>query len=113
MESCSEYLELPEPTPESDPSWFGFPLSLKSNANLKRLDLLTFLDKNQVGTRLLFSGNLLRQPYMQNRPVRISGNLSNTDRIMSDTFWIGVYPGLTNEMLEYTVGQLEKFFGIS
>ena len=113
LESCSDFLELPEATSGSEPSWFGFPLTVKPNANLKRLDLLTFLDKNKVGTRLLFSGNLLRQPYMQNRQVRTIGNLTNTDRIMNDTFWVGLYPGLTDDMLEYTAGQMEKFFGVS
>ena len=113
LKSCSDFLELPEETSGSEPSWFGFPLTLRPNANLKRLDLLTFLEKNKVGTRLLFSGNLLRQPYMQNRQVRTIGNLTNTDRIMNDTFWVGLYPGLTDDMLEYTAGQMEKFFGVS
>ena len=71
------------------------------------------MDEHKIGTRLLFAGNLLRQPYMIGREYRVSGTLENTDRIMSKTFWVGVWPGLTPEMLDYVVDRIETFFGIN
>ncbi|MCG2586638.1 lipopolysaccharide biosynthesis protein RfbH [Massilia sp. TS11] len=112
LQSCAEFLILPQATAGADPSWFGFPLTLKPEANCTRVDLLTYLDEHKIGTRLLFAGNLTRQPYMQGRNYRISGELTNTDRVMNDTFWIGVYPGLTREMLDFVVDKLETFFGV-
>ena len=112
LRSCEEFLELPEPTPGSEPSWFGFPLTLREPANTRRVDLLTYLDQHKVGTRLLFAGNLTRQPYMLGRNFRISGELTRTDRIMNDTFWLGVYPGLSRPMLDYAAEQVETFFGL-
>ncbi|MBV7539229.1 lipopolysaccharide biosynthesis protein RfbH [Duganella sp. sic0402] len=113
LKSCEEFLILPEATENSDPSWFGFPMTLKPEANIARVDLLTYLDQHKIGTRLLFAGNLVRQPYMQGRNYRISGELTNTDRVMNDTFWIGVYPGLSREMLDFAVEKLEAFFGVN
>jgi CDP-6-deoxy-D-xylo-4-hexulose-3-dehydrase len=113
LQSCSEFLILPQATENSDPSWFGFPMTLKPEANIARVDLLTYLDQHKIGTRLLFAGNLTRQPYMQGRNYRVSGELTNTDRVMNDTFWIGVYPGLTREMLDFAVDKLEAFFGVN
>jgi CDP-6-deoxy-D-xylo-4-hexulose-3-dehydrase len=113
LQSCSEFLILPRATENSDPSWFGFPMTLKPEANIARVDLLTYLDQHKIGTRLLFAGNLTRQPYMQGRNYRVSGELTNTDRVMNDTFWIGVYPGLTREMLDFAVEKLEAFFGVN
>lgn len=112
LQSCAEFLILPEATENSDPSWFGFPMTLKPEANVSRVDLLTYLDQHKIGTRLLFAGNLTRQPYMVGRNYRVSGDLTNTDRVMNDTFWIGVFPGLTREMLDYTITKLEEFFGV-
>ncbi|MTV39986.1 lipopolysaccharide biosynthesis protein RfbH [Duganella radicis] len=112
LQSCAEFLILPEATEGSDPSWFGFPMTLKPEANVSRVDLLTYLDQHKIGTRLLFAGNLIRQPYMQGRTYRVSGELTNTDRVMNDTFWIGVFPGLTREMLDFAVTKLEEFFGV-
>ena len=112
LRSCSEFLYLPEVTPHSEPSWFGFPLVLKQNSGVNRSDLINFLDQNKIGTRLLFAGNLTRQPYMLGRNFRISGDLKNTDTVMNQTFWVGVYPGLQEEHLEYIVEMLETFFGI-
>ena len=112
LESCEEFLILPEATRDSDPSWFGFPLTLKPEANTTRVDLLEYLDQRRVGTRLLFAGNLTHQPYFQGRTFRVSGDLDNTDRIMRDTFWIGVYPGLSEAMLDYAAEKLEEFFGV-
>jgi CDP-6-deoxy-D-xylo-4-hexulose-3-dehydrase len=113
LQSCAEFLILPQATEHADPSWFGFPMTLKPEANVARVDLLTYLDQHKIGTRLLFAGNLVRQPYMQGRNYRISGELTNTDRVMNDTFWIGVYPGLSREMLDYAVLKLEQFFGVN
>lgn len=113
LTSCEEFLILPEATENSDPSWFGFPLTLKPEANTSRVDLLTYLDQRRIGTRLLFAGNLTRQPYFEGRTYRVSGELRNTDRIMRDTFWIGVYPGLSEGMLDYVAEKLEAFFGVN
>lgn len=113
LKSCEEFLVLPEATPNSDPSWFGFPMTLRSAANVNRVNLLTYLDQYKIGTRLLFAGNLTRQPYMIGRNYRVSGELTNTDRVMNDTFWIGVYPGLTEEMLSFVVEKIEVFLGLN
>ncbi len=113
LKSCEEFLILPEATEHADPSWFGFPLTLKPAANVSRVDLLTYLDEHKIGTRLLFAGNLTRQPYMIGRTYRVSGELTNTDRVMHDTFWIGVYPGLSKEMLDFAADKIETFLGVN
>lgn len=113
LKSCEEFLHLPEATPNADPSWFGFPLVLKESSGVKRVDLLNYLDQNKIGTRLLFAGNLIRQPYMLGRNYRVSGELTNTDIVMNQTFWLGVYPGLTNEHLDYVVDKIETFLGVN
>lgn len=113
LKSCEEFLILPQATESSDPSWFGFPMTLTPAANVSRVDLLTYLDQYKIGTRLLFAGNLTRQPYMIGRNYRVSGELINTDRVMNDTFWIGVQPSLTEEMLAFSVGKIEAFFGVN
>lgn len=113
LKSCADFLELPEATPKSDPSWFGFLALLKPASGVKRVDLLSYLDQNKIGTRLLFAGNLARQPYMIGRNFRVSGSLANTDVVMNQAFWIGVYPGLTQEHLDFIVGKLEEFFGVN
>jgi CDP-4-dehydro-6-deoxyglucose reductase, E1 len=112
LATCEEFLILPNAAENSDPSWFGFPITLKDNAPVTRLDLLTYLDENKVGTRLLFAGNLTRQPYMQHQQYRVSGDLKNTDIVMNNTFWIGVQPALTEEMLEYSVTKIENYLGV-
>ncbi|WP_241839081.1 lipopolysaccharide biosynthesis protein RfbH [Rhodoferax antarcticus] len=113
LKACEEFVSLPEPTEHSDPSWFGFPITLKENCPVTRLDLLTYLDQNKVGTRLLFAGNLTRQPYMIGANYRISGDLTNTDNVMDNTFWIGVQPALTPEMLDFAAHKIEVFLGIN
>jgi CDP-6-deoxy-D-xylo-4-hexulose-3-dehydrase len=113
LKSCEEFLHLPTATEGSDPSWFGFPITLKDSCPVSRVDLTTYLDQNKVGTRLLFAGNLTRQPYMANVQYRISGELTNTDNVMNNTFWIGVQPALTDEMLEFAVSKIEEFLGVS
>ncbi len=113
LKSCEEFLILPEATPGSDPSWFGFPITVRDSAGIARVELLKYLDQHKVGTRLLFAGNLTRQPYFQGRTYRVSGELINTDAIMNSTFWIGVYPGLNDAMLDYICDRIETFFGVS
>lgn len=113
LRGCEEFLMLPEPTKGADPSWFGFPITLRDDTNVSRVDLLNYLDQQKIGTRLLFAGNLLRQPYMIGRNHRAIGSLPNTDIIMNNTFWIGVFPGLSEPMLEHMASKLETFFGVS
>jgi CDP-6-deoxy-D-xylo-4-hexulose-3-dehydrase len=112
LKDCEEFLDLPESTQHSDPSWFGFPISMKENCPVTRLELLTYLDQNKIGTRLLFAGNLTRQPYMIGANYRISGDLTNTDGAMNNTFWIGVQPALTRAMLDFTAGKIESYLGV-
>ena len=113
LKSCEKFIHLPHPTKHSDPSWFGFPITMKKNCPVNRLDLLNYLADNRVGTRLLFAGNLIRQPYMVGAKYRISGDLTNTENVMNNTFWIGVQPSLTKEMLEYSALNIETFLGVS
>ena len=113
LKACEEFVHLPQPTEHSDPSWFGFPITLKENCPVTRLDLLTYLDQNKVGTRLLFAGNLTRQPYMANAKYRVSGDLTNTDNVMNNTFWIGVQPALTQRMMEYSCSKIESYLGVN
>lgn len=113
LQTCAEFLQLPEVTPGSDPSWFGFPITVKEGSPVSRLDLTTYLDQQKIGTRLLFAGNLTRQPYMAGAKYRVSGDLTNTDNVMNNTFWIGVQPALTKEMLEFVAVQIETFLGVN
>lgn len=112
LHECSEFLILPEATANSEPSWFGFPITIKETAGFSRADLLNYLDDNKIGTRLLFAGNVTKQPYMQGRAYRTVGELTNSDRIMNQTFWVGIYPGLTEEMLDYTAEVISQFCGV-
>lgn len=104
----SEFI-LPEAEKFSEPSWFGFPLTLKKNSKINRVDLLRFLDEKKIGTRLLFSGNLTKQPAYLNKTFRISGELLNTDLIMNNTFWIGLHPLLGEEELTYMTNSIQDF----
>ena len=113
LSTCGEFLQLPEAIADSDPSWFGFPIILKESCPVSRLDLTTYLDQNKIGTRLLFAGNLTRQPSMMNVKYRVSGELTNTDNVMNNMFWIGVQPALTKEMLEYVVQKIETYLGVN
>lgn len=99
---------LPEPTPSTNPSWFGFLLTIRDNAAISRRELVSQLEDQKVGTRLLFAGNLTKQPAFQNVKYRISGTLEHTDKLMNDAFWIGVWPGLTDRHLEYMVETISK-----
>lgn len=113
LASCEQFLHLPEATPNSNPSWFGFPVVLKEEAGVNRTDLLNFLDQNKIGTRLLFAGNLTKQPYMAGRNFRVSGALINTDVVMNQTFWLGTFPALGEPQLDYIADKLEEFFGLN
>jgi CDP-6-deoxy-D-xylo-4-hexulose-3-dehydrase len=113
LSTCEEFLQLPEAMADSDPSWFGFPITVKEGSPVSRLDLTTYLDQYKIGTRLLFAGNLTRQPSMANAKYRVSGELTNTDNAMNNTFWIGVQPALTKEMLEFVVQKIETYLGVN
>ena len=113
LASCEEFLILPEATPNSDPSWFGFLMTIRAESDVRRVDLINYLDQNKIGTRLLFAGNLTRQPYMLGRNFRVSGDLTNTDFVMNNSFWVGVYPGLSEEMLSFIADKIESFFGVN
>lgn len=113
LKDCDQFLTLPEPTVNSDPSWFGFLITLKENCEFNRLDLLRYLNQEKIGTRLLFAGNLIKQPYMENVKYRVSGTLHRTDEIMNNSFWIGLYPGLDREMLEYSVNKIKNYIGLN
>lgn len=103
-----EFLILPEPTENSSPSWFGFALTIKPEAKINRNELIAFLHQRKIGTRLLFGGNLLRQPAFQDSPRRVYGDLINTDIVMNQTFWVGVWPGLTSQMLDYVISSIQE-----
>ena len=109
LRSLGALLILPEPTPHSDPSWFGFPITVKPEAPFTRNDLVAFLEGRRIATRLLFAGNMTKQPAYEGARYRVSGGLEQTDRIMNSTFWIGVYPGLSEEMIDYMVSQIHGY----
>jgi len=110
LRPIEEFLILPEATRGSNPCWFGFPMTIKDGGKRDRLGLLRYLEQHRIGARLLFGGNLIHQPCMAGQKFRVSGSLHNTDRIMNDTFWTGVYPGLSPEMIDYFVETMTKFF---
>ena len=104
-----EGLMLPVATPKSDPSWFGFPITLDPEHPVDRSQLMRFLDSRNIGTRLIFAGNLTKQPAYRNTDFRIVGDLTNTDIVMNRSFWVGVYPGLTPEMLDFVADSITEF----
>ncbi len=109
LKPLEEFLQLPEATEHSDPSWFGFPIGVKAGAPFTRDRLTKVLEANKIGTRLLFAGNLLRQPAYEGWEYRVVGEMTNTDYVMNHVFWIGVFPGLTTEMLDYIAATAIKF----
>jgi CDP-4-dehydro-6-deoxyglucose reductase, E1 len=111
LKKFEKYLVLPESTPRSNPSWFGFPITVKESAPFSKNDLVNFLSSKLIDTRPLFAGNIIKQPYFKNISYRVVGNLQNTDLIMNNTFWIGVFPGLNEEMLEYVIMIFKEFLG--
>ena len=100
---------LPEATLNSEPSWFGFPITIRPESGILREDLLRFYEQQKIGTRLMFAGNILKQPAYANSNFRVVGNLTNTDIVMNNSFWLGVYPGLTTEMLDYVITSTTDF----
>jgi CDP-6-deoxy-D-xylo-4-hexulose-3-dehydrase len=109
LKPFEEFLILPEATPNSEPSWFGFPITVRPRAPFSRLELTTFYDASKIGSRLLFAGNLTRQPAYKDVPYRISGTLTNTDIVMNQTFWLGIYPGITQEMMDFVAERTAAF----
>ncbi len=105
-----KYFILPQAEKYSNPSWFGFPILVKEGAPFKRGDIVKYLEDNKITTRMLFGGNLIKQPAYKNAKYRISGDLKNTDLVMNNLFWIGVYPGLTGPMLHYIEKTVDNFF---
>jgi CDP-4-dehydro-6-deoxyglucose reductase, E1 len=103
------FIHIAEPTDNSNPSWFGFPMTVKESSKISRNEIISFLEDKGIGTRLLFAGNLIKQPYFQNGVnYKVHGDLTNTNITMANTFWIGVQPSLTNEMLDYVIEQFHK-----
>ena len=111
LQSLDDVFILPEATPGSNPSWFGFLLMVRPEAPFTRWDIVQHLEEHRIGTRLLFGGNLLRQPAYQHIEHRVVGGLVHTDAVTNDAFWIGVFPGLTDEMLDYMVECVHSFVG--
>ncbi len=111
LKKYSRFLILPQATANSCPSWFGFLISVKSNAGFTKNDLVEYLESHKIATRMLFAGNILRQPAYKDIKCRIVGSLRNTDFIMRNTFWIGVYPGIANEQVGYVLKVFADFFG--
>jgi len=109
LEPFSDLIILPDATENSEPAWFGFPITIRPESNINRLDLLKFLDHHKIGTRLLFSGNIIRQPYFKNLNYRVSGELTNTDIIMHHSLWLGVYPGINETMLGFMISKISDF----
>ena len=109
LKDLQDVLVLPVPTANSEPSWFGFLLMVKEDAAFSRNDLVKYLEEKRIGTRLLFGGNLVRQPLYQGLNYRVVGDLSNTDRVMRGAFWVGVFPGLSEEMLSYIAATIRDF----
>jgi CDP-6-deoxy-D-xylo-4-hexulose-3-dehydrase len=112
LDHLEDQLILPKATENSDPSWFGFALTVRSNARKSRNQVVKELNEANIATRLLFGGNLLRQPAFAGTPRRVFGELMNTDIIMNQSFWIGVWPGISIEMLEYIINTLNSIFGV-
>ena len=109
LKKFEEVLILPETTPKSNPSWFGFAITIRPGAPFSRLDLVQHIESRRIGTRLLFGGNLMRQPAYINMPHRVVGPLTNADIITDNTFWLGVYPGLTDEMVDFMIATVAEF----
>jgi CDP-6-deoxy-D-xylo-4-hexulose-3-dehydrase len=110
LRELEEFFILPEATANSDPSWFGFPIAVRRDAFFSRNEVTKFLESHKIATRLLFGGNLTRQPAYRDTNFRVSGSLSNTDFVMNQVFWIGIYPGITPEIVAY---MLETFHALT
>jgi CDP-6-deoxy-D-xylo-4-hexulose-3-dehydrase len=100
---------LPQATADADPAWFAYPVTVRENSGFNRTELTNYLDKNKIETRNLFGGNLLRQPAYQDITHRVSGSLQNSDTVMNNTFFLGTYPGLSGEMIDYSLSKIGAF----
>jgi CDP-6-deoxy-D-xylo-4-hexulose-3-dehydrase len=109
LQDLKEYFILPKATEKSDPSWFGFILTLRDGVPFSKNAIVNHLESNKIQTRMLFAGNLTRQPSFDGVHYRIHGDLTNTDKILEDTFLVGVYPGLTDDMIDYVVDKIHTF----
>ena len=107
LSSLTEFIDLPEATQNSEPSWFGFPITLKESVN--RVELTQYLDRHKIGTRLLFAGNLTKQPYFENIEYRVASKLTNTDITMNKTLWLGIYPALGEAQLDFVAEKMVNF----
>ncbi len=110
LSPLSDFIMLTEPEKNSEPSWFGFPITIKNNVGINRVDIIRYLEENKIGTRLLFAGNLIKQPYFRDIKYRVYGDLINTDITMNQTFWVGVYPGLDTPQLDFIIEKITSFF---
>ena len=110
LKSLEEFLILPEAEKNSEPSWFGFPISIRDGSFETRNALINHLNSKKIGTRLMFSGNVTKQPYMKNIKYRVHRNLKNSDFVMNSTFWVGIYPGLDKEKIDYVGEEINNFF---
>ncbi len=108
LEPLADVLILPEATPGSDPSWFGFPITVRAGGRLSRNEMTGWLESRGIKTRLLFGGNLTRQPAYADVPFRVVGKLTVADQIMDSTFWIGTFPGIDRAMLDYVAAQIHE-----
>lgn len=109
LKQFEEHLILPEATPKSNPSWFGFPITIREGSKISRDDLVKFLNSEKIATRLMFGSNLIRQPYMKDRNYRVVGDLTNSNIVVDKSFWVGVFPGLTTLHLDYMIEKFGKF----
>ena len=109
LKPLEDLLLLPESTPKAEPSWFGFPIGVRKDAPFSRDELIRDLEAHKIGTRLLFGGNLVRQPAYKNTQYRVVADLRNTDYVMNNVFWLGLYPGLTEAMIQYTAETVTAF----
>jgi CDP-6-deoxy-D-xylo-4-hexulose-3-dehydrase len=109
LKKYEKYLILPFAIEKADPSWFGFPITVRENAPFNRNTIVEYLEKQGIATRMLFGGNLVKQPAYKDAAYRIHGTLENTDRVMNDLFWIGVYQGLTDEMVAHMITVFDDF----
>jgi CDP-6-deoxy-D-xylo-4-hexulose-3-dehydrase len=107
LEHLSQFISLPKASHDSEPSWFGYPITIK-DSRISRNTLVKFLESNKIGTRLLFAGNLMRQPLYDHVPTRVVGDLTNTDKIMNDTFWTGIFPAIKKQHLDYIAQKIEE-----
>jgi CDP-6-deoxy-D-xylo-4-hexulose-3-dehydrase len=109
LKKCEDYFILPEIEPEADPSWFGFLLTVREDAGFTKDDIVKYLEENKIATRMLFAGNITKHPCFEDVEYRVSGGLVNTDRIMNDTFWIGLYPGLSDHHLKFMLERIQDY----